>query len=47
MDLGNTKLSMKPDRYELKNGVYKCISCDPTYSVKAAERDRAVAGQPA
>lgn len=47
IDLGNTKLSQKPIKYELKDGVYKCTSCDPPYTVKADGTDQAVAGHPA
>ena len=47
MDASTLRFSNKPIRYELANGTYKCLDCDPPVVVKADGTDQPVAGQPA
>src|SRR5947209_4401127 len=45
-DTSKAKLSQKPDKIELANGTYRCLSCDPPISVKADGMDQPVSGHP-
>jgi hypothetical protein len=47
MDVSKAKFSTKPDKYELANGTYKCLTCDPPFTVKADGADQPVTGQAA
>jgi hypothetical protein len=44
MQLDSIQFSTRPDVYTLKQGVYKCSSCVPPYSVKADGTDQKVKG---
>jgi len=45
-DITTVKHSGKPSKVELSNGSYRCLSCDPAYTVKADGKDQAVSGVP-
>ena len=40
------KFSQKPERFELSNGIYKCLTCDPPVTLKADGEDHPVSGHP-
>lgn len=44
-DLSKSKLSTKPNVFYLSQGWYHCVSCNPTYDVKADGTDQPVTGQ--
>lgn len=44
-DLGKAKISPKPNVFYLSQGWYHCVSCSPSYDVKADGTDQAVTGQ--
>ena len=44
-DLAKSKLSPKPNVFYLSQGWFHCVSCNPTYDVKADGTDQAVTGQ--
>lgn len=44
-NLGQSKLSPKPNVFYLSQGWYHCISCNPQIDVKADGQDQAVTGQ--
>ena len=44
-DLSKSKLSTKPNVFYLSQGWYHCVSCNPTYNVKADGTDQPVTGQ--
>jgi hypothetical protein len=46
VDLSKIQFSKKPDKIEIANGMYKCLSCDPPVAVKADASDQPVAGHP-
>ena len=46
MDMATAKFSQKPFKLELKDGTYRCPSCDPPITVKADGMDQAVTGHP-
>jgi hypothetical protein len=46
IDVASAKFSQKPAKYELANGTYKCLTCDPPVTVKADGKDQAVSGHP-
>jgi hypothetical protein len=46
LDVASAKFSQKPGRYEIANGNFKCVTCDPPVTVKADGRDQAVSGHP-
>lgn len=46
VDLSKARFSPKPDKLELANGTYKCLTCDPPISVKADGTDQPVTGHP-
>jgi hypothetical protein len=46
IDLPKSKMSTKPRKLELANGIYKCLTCDPPISIKADGTDQAVSGNP-
>jgi len=46
IDVSKAKFSQKPDKIELANGTYKCLTCDPPVTVKADGRDQPVTGHP-
>jgi hypothetical protein len=46
LDLAKAKFSQKPTTFELANGTYKCLTCDPPVTVKADGKDQAVSGHP-
>jgi hypothetical protein len=41
-----SQLAKKPFSISLQNGVYRCISCNPPYEVKADGQEHQVTGQP-
>jgi hypothetical protein len=45
-DTSKAKFSQKPDKVELANGTYKCLTCDPPITVKADGTDQPVTGHP-
>lgn len=45
-DASSSKSSNTPDRVVLKDGMYSCKSCTPSYTVKADGSDQAVSGNP-
>ena len=45
-DSSKAKFSQKPDKAELANGTYKCLTCDPPITVKADGTDQPVTGHP-
>jgi hypothetical protein len=45
-NLAQSKISPKPNVFYLSQGWYHCVSCNPTYDVKADGTDQAVTGQP-
>jgi hypothetical protein len=45
-DITTVKRSGKPSKVELSNGSYKCLSCNPPYTVKADGKDQALSGVP-
>jgi hypothetical protein len=45
-DASKAKFSQKPDKIELAKGVYKCLTCDPPFTVKADGTDQPVTGHP-
>jgi len=44
-NLSQTKFSPKPNVFYISQGWYHCVSCNPTFDVKADGNDQAVAGQ--
>lgn len=46
-DLSKSQAPKKPSEIELGNGVYRCLTCDPKYEVKADGQDNPVTGNPA
>jgi hypothetical protein len=46
IDVSKAQFSKKPDKRELANGTYKCLTCDPPYTVKADGSDQPVSGHP-
>lgn len=46
LDMATAKFSQKPFKFELKDGTYRCPSCDPPITVKADGMDQAVTGVP-
>jgi hypothetical protein len=46
IDLGASKLPEKPDAFLLKDGVYECQSCVPSFKVKADGAFHPVTGHP-
>jgi hypothetical protein len=42
----NAQFGTKPDRWEVANGMYKCFTCDPPFSVKADGQDQPRTGSP-
>jgi len=47
VDLNKLQAPKKPSEYELGNGVFRCLTCDPKVEVKADGQDQPVAGHPA
>jgi len=45
-DLTTLRFSGKPQKIELSQGTYKCLSCDPSYTAKADGKDQAVSAIP-
>jgi len=46
VNLADAKFSQKPDKIELKNGTYSCLTCDPPVTAKADGTDQPVTGHP-
>ena len=46
IDVSKAKFSQKPEKVELANGTYKCLTCDPPFTVKADGTDQPVTGHP-
>src|ERR1700689_1613874 len=44
-NLAQSKLSPKPNVFYLSQGWYHCVSCNPTFDVKADGQDQPVTGQ--
>jgi len=44
LDVASAKFSQKPAIFEIGNGTFKCVSCDPPVTVKADGEDQAVSG---
>lgn len=44
-DPSTAKLSTKPDTFVIKDGVYRCTSCTPPYTIAADGKVHAVAGR--
>ncbi|HEY3784145.1 MAG TPA: hypothetical protein VGL55_02565 [Steroidobacteraceae bacterium] len=44
-DLDKNQQNAKPDVRELSNGIYKCLSCDPPYEIKADGSDQPASSQ--
>ena len=45
-DLTTLRFSGKPQKIELSQGTYKCLSCDPPYTAKADGKDQTVSAIP-
>ena len=45
-NMGQSKFSPKPNVFYISQGWYHCVSCSPSYDVKADGQDQAVTGQP-
>jgi len=43
-DMSSVQWPSKPGEYLLKDGMYTCKTCEPSYTVKADGKDQAVAG---
>src|SRR5208283_205058 len=44
-NIAQSKLSPKPNVFYLSQGWYHCVSCNPTFDVKADGQDQPVTGQ--
>jgi hypothetical protein len=45
-DTSSQKMTQEPDAYVLKDGMFTCKSCVPSYTIKADGSDQAVTGNP-
>jgi hypothetical protein len=47
VNFSKSTFSQKPQKYEIANGTYKCLTCDPPAVVKADGADQPDSGHPA
>jgi hypothetical protein len=45
-DVSSANFAKKPDIYVLKDGMYDCKTCAPSYTIKADGSDQAITGHP-
>ena len=46
INVHNAQFPKKPKKFKIANGVYKCLTCDPPFSVKADGKDHKRIGSP-
>lgn len=45
-DISSAKMTQEPDAYLLKDGMFTCKSCVPSYTIKADGSDQPISGNP-